>query len=174
MQLPFWNTIFTKKQDPVKEIFSFLQTTALFQNMSKKHIWEVSRLVHRRNYSEGEPIFRQSQIGAGVFLIMSGSVEIHSYQDGIRMDLANLEKGSFFGELSLFSDEPRSATATAKTDSVLLGFFQPELETLIQTKPRIGNSILMNFAKVITKRLIDTNQLLETAYLRGKKKRVET
>ncbi len=173
MELPLWNTILQKKQDPVKEIFDFLRFNPMLQNMKKKEIWEIARLIHKRKYAPGETIFQQGEAGAGLFLIYSGSVEIHAVREGIRLNLANLEQGALFGELSLFSDEPRTATATAKTDTVLFGFFQPDLETLIQTKPRTGNSLLINFARLITKRLIDTNQLLENAYLRGKKKKTE-
>jgi CRP-like cAMP-binding protein len=173
MELPFWKTIFRKETHPVKEIFLFLKSTALFQDLPNKYVRVIARLVHKRSYMAGEPVFRQGQAGSGLFLIMKGSVEIHSTQDGITLNLATLEPGSFFGELSLFSEEPRSATATAKEESVLLGFFQPELETLIQTKPRAGNLILLSFAKVIAERLIGTNKLLETAYFRGKKRKNE-
>lgn len=171
MELPIWKSIFRTETNAVKEIFLFLKTTALFQGLPNKHIREIARLIHKRNYAAQEPIFRQGQVGAGLFLIMKGSVDIHSTKDGTTMQLASLEEGAFFGELSLFSEEPRTATATAKEDSILLGFFQPELETLIQTNPRAGTSILLAFAKVISKRLIGTNQLLENAYFRGKKKK---
>jgi CRP/FNR family cyclic AMP-dependent transcriptional regulator len=174
MELPFWKAIFQKESNPVKEIFIFLKKTALFEGIPNKHIREVARLVHKRNYHSGELVFHQGQKGAGLFLIMKGQVEINSTSEGVTLSLAYLDEGSFFGELSLFSDEPRSATATCKEDSVLLGFFQPELETLIQTKPRTGNVLLLAFTKVITKRLIGTNQLLESAYFRGKRKKAES
>lgn len=174
MEFPFWKIKLLKKEDPVKEIFEFLQKNPLFHGMKRRELWEISRLVHKREYKPGEVVFRQGQVGAGLFLIYKGSIRIHAQQENIHMDLAHLDEGSFFGELSLFSEEPRSATATAITQSTLLGFFKPELELLIQTKPRIGNTILVRFAQVITKRLIDTNNLLELAYLRGKKKKSET
>lgn len=173
MDLPIWNTILRRKQDSVKEIFEFLKKNSLFESMKKKEIWEVSRLIHRRSYAPGEIIFRQGQVGAGLFLIMNGSVNIYSDQENVRVQLAHLSTGAFFGELSLFSDVPRSATAIAKEDSILLGFFQPELETLIHTKPRIGTSIVLSLTRLITKRLIDTNKLLENAYIKGKKKKGE-
>ncbi|MCG9873193.1 MAG: cyclic nucleotide-binding domain-containing protein [Leptospiraceae bacterium] len=173
MELPFWKAIFRKETNPVKEIFLFLKKTALFEGLPNKHIREVARLVHKRTYHPGEIIFRQGQKGAGLFLILKGNVEINSTKEGVTLKLAYLDEGSFFGELSLFSEEPRTATATSKEESILLGFFQPELETLIQTKPRTGNAILLAFTKVITKRLIGTNQLLESAYFRGRKKKEE-
>ena len=173
MELPFWKAIFRKETNPVKEIFLFLKKTALFEGLPNKHIREVARLVHKRSYHPGEIIFRQGQKGAGLFLILKGNVEINSTKEGVTLNLAHLDEGSFFGELSLFSEEPRTATATSKEETILLGFFQPELETLIQTKPRTGNAILLAFTKVITNRLIGTNQLLESAYFRGRKKKEE-
>jgi len=143
--------------------------------MSKRTLREVARLIHKRKYYAGETIFFQGQAGTGVYLIYSGKVEISAAREGIALKLATLEKGAFFGELALFQDEPRSATAIAVEDCVLLGFFQPELKNLVETKPKIGNEIVMNFSKILAERLRNTNDTLELAYFRStlaKKKKV--
>lgn len=171
MELPLWKALVKKTQNPLSEIQNFLHHTVLFGELPRRTLREVARLIHKRSYYNGEVIFRQGQAGLGLFLIMEGKVEIFSERDGIQMKLADLHRGAFFGELSLFSDEPRSATAICKEETILLGFFQPELEQLIKTKPRSGNEILMRFSRVITERLLKTNEVLEKAYLKGKLKR---
>lgn len=168
MQLPLWRTILKKESNPILEISSFLKETAIFQGMPKRTLREVARLIHKRRYYAGETIFFQGQAGTGVYLLLSGKVEITSQREGISLRLATLEKGAFFGELALFQDEPRSATAVALEDCVLLGFFQPELKILLETKPRIGNDIVIRLAQILADRLRKTNDTLEAAYFKSK------
>ncbi|MCK4448175.1 MAG: cyclic nucleotide-binding domain-containing protein, partial [Candidatus Marinimicrobia bacterium] len=68
--------------------------------------------------------------------------------------------GDFFGELSLLDEEVRSASAIAKDHSTLLGFLRPDLFSLLERNPELGNKILLNLARVIGARLRKTNELL--------------
>jgi len=173
MQLPLWKSILKRDDNPITEISAFLRETAIFQGMSRRTLREVARLIHKRKYYAGETIFFQSQAGTGVYLILHGKVEISSQREGVTLKLAELEKGAFFGELALFQDFPRSATAVATVDSILLGFFQPELKTLLETKPRVGNELLLGFASIIADRLRKTNDTLETAYFKSKREKMK-
>lgn len=103
-------------------------------------------------------------------MVFDGKVAIRSVRDGVELDLAHLDQHSFFGELSLFSEERRTATAIAQEPSTLLGFFQPDLKEIIETKPKIGIEILLSLTGVVVERLQKTNQLLEKAYYKGKQK----
>ncbi|MCE9500713.1 MAG: cyclic nucleotide-binding domain-containing protein [Leptospira sp.] len=172
MDLPIWKEILRKKLTPEQEISLFLADTALFANLNKRALKEIAGLVHPRSFSEGETVFRQGEAGAGLYLIMEGKVAISSAREGVTMQLAELTKGAFFGELSLFTEDPRTATATAVEDSVLLGFFQPDLKTLIERKPKAGIDIIMSISTIIAQRLGKTNSVLEKAYFKGKAKSV--
>ncbi|MCC6275172.1 MAG: cyclic nucleotide-binding domain-containing protein [Leptospiraceae bacterium] len=171
MEIPIWKSILKKKLSFEQEVTQFLSETALFENLSKRVLKEIASLVHARNYAEGEEIFRQGEAGAGLYLIMDGRVGITSSKEGVTMKLADLPKGAFFGELSLFTEEVRTATATALEESLLIGFFQPDLKTLIGRKPRAGLEIVMSIATIIAQRLSKTNLVLEKAYFKGKTKR---
>ncbi|MBE7411463.1 MAG: cyclic nucleotide-binding domain-containing protein [Leptospiraceae bacterium] len=171
MEIPYWKAILKKKETFKEEITRFLSDTALFENLSRRILKEVASLVHIRNYKAGEEIFRQGEVGSGLYLIQEGRVLIASKMEGVSMNLADLPKGAFFGELSLFTDEVRTATATATEDSILIGFFQPDLKKLIERKPKVGIEIVMSIASVIAQRLSKTNQVLEKAYFKGKVKR---
>ena len=69
---------------------------------------------------KGTVIFRQGDRGDSMFLIRSGRVRILLESGGHEADVAVLETGAFFGELSLLSEAPRSATAEALEDTTLL------------------------------------------------------
>ena len=69
---------------------------------------------------KGTVICRQGEPGDSMFLIQSGRVRIRLESGGHVADVAVLESGAFFGELSLLSEAPRSATAEALDDTTLL------------------------------------------------------
>jgi len=60
-------------------------------------------------------------------------------------------------------DEVRSAAAVAAEATELLGFFRPDLFSLLERNPELGNKILINLARVISARLRKTNDLLTAA-----------
>ena len=70
--------------------------------------------------SKGAVIFRQGDPGDSMFIIEKGLVQIVLASEGQEAPVAVLEAGDFFGELSLLSDAPRTATAQALEDSTLL------------------------------------------------------
>src|ERR1700734_565942 len=68
----------------------------------------------------GEYIFREGDLGTEMYIIHEGKVEILNRLGEEARVLAVLEKGDFFGEMSVLEDLPRAASARAQTDSRLL------------------------------------------------------
>jgi len=95
-----------------------------------------------------------------MFIIISGSVEIYLDSDGSKKVLAELKEQDFFGEIALLDTEPRSAGAVATAPSTLLGFFRPDLLSLMERNPALSSKILTNLGAVLAERLRKTNQLL--------------
>jgi len=96
-----------------------------------------------------------------MYIILSGGVEIAiGIRAGEKKVLAQLGEGDFFGELSLLDTENRSASAIATDHTQLLVFSQPDLLSLLERNPVLGNKILLNLARVISARLRKTNELL--------------
>jgi CRP-like cAMP-binding protein len=80
--------------------------------------------------------------------------------NGKKNILAQLQQGDFFGEFSLLDGGERSATAIATDHTTLLGFFRPDLFSLMDRNPRMGNKLLLALAKVVVARLRKTTELL--------------
>ncbi len=73
------------------------------------------------NVAAGEVIVRQGAPADKMYIIVKGEVEIEREEpDGRVVQLETLKDGQFFGELAILRDTPREATATAKTDTMLL------------------------------------------------------
>ncbi len=67
-----------------------------------------------RIFRDADLIFKEGQPGEEIFFIIEGTVVISKNYMGIMTKIAELKAGEFFGEMSLFMSEPRSATAMAK------------------------------------------------------------
>ena len=68
---------------------------------------------YEREYGDGELICREGDTSSEMFVIQSGAVRITKASKQGEVDLAVLEKGNFFGEMSLLEGLPRDATAQA-------------------------------------------------------------
>jgi len=73
----------------------------------------VARTAHERFYPKNSHIVRKDEAGTSLFLIRSGEVKVVLEEAaGGEIPLSILDKGSFFGEMSLFDGRPRSAIET--------------------------------------------------------------
>ena len=142
-----------QNEDPVIKV---LENIPIFENLSAKELEKIARLTHERNYKKDEQIFKKLAPAEGMYVIINGAVEI--YDPETKNTYADLVSGDFFGELALLDDEPRSASALAKQESRLIGFFRTDLLTLIERSPELGNRVLLNLSRVLGERLRKTNQ----------------
>jgi len=105
-----------------------------------------------RNYKAGEVIFREGDPAQELFVVKSGSVEIRL---GNRV-LATLPERSIFGEMALIDQGPRSATAIAVTDSVLVPVGEKQFLLLVSRTPYFA----LNVMRVLVERLRTSNTVI--------------
>ncbi len=74
----------------------------------------------KREYKPGQVIFKDGDPGQTMFIILEGKVEITKLLGDQKTILATLDKGSIFGEMAIIDREPRSATATTVSDTMML------------------------------------------------------
>lgn len=161
MKNALWTNIFSHWKSADNETVITLKQVPVFHGLKDREYREIEKLIHERNFKPGETVFKKDATGEGMFVILSGKVEISmETADAEKSVLAELSDGEFFGELSLLDDDIRSATATATLHSRLLVFFRPDLFSLLERNPELGNKILLNLARVIGTRLRKTNDLL--------------
>ncbi|MCH8327007.1 MAG: cyclic nucleotide-binding domain-containing protein [Candidatus Marinimicrobia bacterium] len=159
-----WENIFRRGNEEHSETAEALRNVPIFAGFSKRELREVERIVHHRDYKPGEVIFRQGDPGLGMYVIISGDVQIANNEDPDNpIVYSELSDGDFFGDMALVDDASRSATALSSGETRLISFFRPELQDIITRFPAIGNKLLMNLAMVIASRLRKTNEYLFTA-----------
>ncbi len=159
-----WTNIFRLKSKEEESITAVLKKIPLFQDLTRKELRQLERILHQRTYRANEVIFNEGEPGVGMYIIESGEVRITIGED--RKVLAILSKGDFFGEMALLLEAPRTASAIASKPSKLYGFFQPDLFSILETYPRTGNKILLRLSQMIAERLRRSN--IENRELRNK------
>ena len=161
MENPIWgNGIFRKKKKE-DDILTLLKQVPIFSGLNPKELAEVEKIVHRRTYKKKEPIIKTGDPGLGMYIIVKGSVEIATEEGkGEKSVLAQLSDGSFFGDLALLDESPRSASAIALEDCSVIGLFRPDFLDLLYRKPKLGIKVLLALAKTIGERLRRTDELL--------------
>jgi CRP/FNR family transcriptional regulator, cyclic AMP receptor protein len=105
----------------------------------------------------GEMLFSEGDPGDRLYVILDGKIKLGATSgDGRETLLAILGPGEMFGELSLFDPGPRTATATALTDAVVIGMGHADLEPWLNGRPEVAASLLRSLAR----RLRRTNEAM--------------
>jgi len=108
-----------------------------------------------RRFKAGDVIFKRGDAARELFVIQNGKVEIHQGNRAI----AAFSDHNVFGEMALIDSAPRSATAVAATDTVLIPVGKERFLSLVRNSPDMAIGLM----RLLTQRLRETareNQLL--------------
>jgi len=141
--------------------FKFLQEVLLFKDIAEAEKAAVWARLEERRLRRGDVLFREGDAGKELFFIRSGTVIVSKHVKGrVEQVLARLGSGDFFGEMSLFDDQPRSATIQAEEDTVMYGLDRASLDYLIEQNPRAATAFFTQVVLVLIKRLRDSSDLV--------------
>lgn len=156
---------------------SLLKATRLFSNFAITDLETIAKYSDFKSFKDNEVIFEQGTVGQSLFIVRQGAVRIIKYtQDRKARDIAQFIKGELFGELDLFEKSPRTATAVAEKDTILLLFpaYGIKFEDLTARHPDIFARVLHILLVLISKRIRSTNTLLseKTRWVDALKKQI--
>ncbi len=107
--------------------------------------------------TRGTVLFREGERGDRLYVVLDGKIKLGiTSTDGRENLLAILGPAEMFGELSLFDPGPRTATATALTDTTLAGLGHADLEHWLAGRPEVASALLLALAR----RLRRTNEAM--------------
>lgn len=98
---------------------------------------EGSDTEFTRSYPKDTMIFAEGQIGQEMYILQKGQVKISKIVGDKEVLLAILKPGDIFGEMSLIENKPRSASADAYEDVVLLAVNRANFQRMVTTQPQI-------------------------------------
>ena len=115
-----------------------LQRIGMLGPLTPEQIGRLAEENVERVYAAGEPVIRQGDPGDSLFVIMSGRVEVTVLQEGAAsVRLATLDEGDYFGETSLMTGAPRSATVAALVETRLLEVGHESFRRLLAAQPNL-------------------------------------
>lgn len=154
----FWENLF-KGDRQQNSIVSRIKNNILFKDLNSRELRLVQNIVNVRQYQKNEAIFKYGETGVGMYIIVSGTVDISLENRHI----TKLKEGDFFGEIALVEENGRrTANASAAEEAVLIGFFKPDLMEITNRNPSAGVKILLRLSQVLGTRLLETTALIRT------------
>ncbi|CAN1212657.1 Cyclic nucleotide-binding domain-containing protein [Tumidithrix helvetica PCC 7403] len=110
----------------------------IFQELRLDFLVRLASIMNEIAVPAGKTIFVEGQEGRSLYIVIAGRVRVHIGSK----DLVVLDKGSCFGEMSLFDAEPRSASVTAISNCACLVLTQQQLFEAINETPDIAINII--------------------------------
>jgi ATP-binding cassette subfamily B protein len=119
----------------------FLRQFSTLNRLSADALADLLRALEPVQVAAGETIIREGDPPGPLFIIEEGRCRVHIGVDGRRRNVAFLRRGEFFGEFSVFRDQPREATVEAVTPTTLLRLTRETYAELLQRHPEFREEI---------------------------------
>ena len=142
----------------MKELIA-LKRVPLFNTLTLEQLASIDRLMVTRHYVKGESIFRKGDVGAELYVVLEGEIRVHLDHDGHEVTLARHGPSKVVGEMSVFDDQPRSASAEATEDTTARVLRRDRMQAIVHEHPEV----LLEFVKNLSQRLRVMNEQLESA-----------
>ncbi len=132
----------------IVERMIFLKKVSFFQGVVVDQLKVLSSICEEELYNAGDVIFREGERGDSLYIVVNGivSIGIFSRTSDNFTELAVYRQNSAFGEMTIFDYSPRSASALAKTDVLLLRLRSEPLLALIYQEPDLSIELLRSMS----------------------------
>ncbi len=130
-----------------------LKDIEIFQPFSNEAINALGERIQGHHFSPGDTIVQQGDLTDSLYIIAKGVVSISvRFEDGRSLEVARKAAGEMFGEISLLTGEPRTATVTAATNAYLFEIKKDDIAPFIEAEPKMAERLSM----ILTKNKMDT------------------
>lgn len=114
-----------------------LRKIPFFADLDGDVLLNLAERLASENYSEGDDIVRQGDIGEKLYILASGAADV-IVDDGAGPRTVNrLRGGDYFGEYALLADEPRTATVRASMPTEVYSLDKTEFVAMMESEPRM-------------------------------------
>jgi CRP/FNR family cyclic AMP-dependent transcriptional regulator len=136
---------------------SLIGTVPFFNGLDEKKRKSIASQGKELSYKAGDSIVDEGTMGVGFYLILDGKAEVRKKGKV----LASLQKGQFFGEMSLIDEQPRSADVVAVAATKCWALSSWAFSSIVKTNPEIAMMMLKETVKRL--RAAQTSQTPSTS-----------
>ncbi len=153
--------------EPAQPVFKqSVPKSPLFEVLSDEERAALVKEMELEQHDEGSVIISEGEPGTSMYIVTSGEVKVYTRGTGSggSVYLAKLGEGEFFGEVSVLTGKPRTATITASQRTELLRLDKEKLDTALSKYPGI-RKVLDDFYKKRAKHTVEA--MIESLKKRG-------
>jgi CRP-like cAMP-binding protein len=140
-----------------------LRKVAIFKDLDDGELERVAEVCRTAEFTSGERIFKEGEVGNRLYLILEGEVRISRDVPGSGEEaLAVLKAGALFGEMAVFDRSERSTDAIANGPAKCLTISRSDFELLLDFNRDIAYKVLWACTRLLSMRLRSTNDSLRS------------
>ncbi len=143
-----------------KQTLEKLKSFDLFKDLSGKELKQISNLLIERPYKAGEIVYKINYPHTVLYFVAEGEIKIYLEKDGEELELIRKKKNEHFGEVGLFLEMSRTASARAEEPSLLLAMTKKEFHEFINLYPKTGVKILKAISSFLCRIMVMGNEKL--------------
>jgi small-conductance mechanosensitive channel/CRP-like cAMP-binding protein len=129
------------------EIADRLSAVDVFSPLSSEELRQLATATAGHVFAPGETLIRAGEEGASMFVVHKGRVAVQVPDRSGPRTVAVLTEGNFFGEMALFTGEPRTANVVAMEETEVLEIGHDAMKHLFDTNPGLAESISWTIAE---------------------------
>jgi small-conductance mechanosensitive channel/CRP-like cAMP-binding protein len=146
-------------QEDQAEALSILRGEPLFECLSDEQLRQLVQRARLNVFGRGEPVIEEGSPGDSMFVLLRGAANVLVSKNGAAIEVAKLNAGDCFGEMSLLTGEPRSATVRADGDCYVMEIGKPIMAEVLRSAPEC----LERLSQLLAQRKMETEGILKEA-----------
>jgi CRP/FNR family transcriptional regulator, cyclic AMP receptor protein len=143
-------------------IVSLVKGCPLFHEIYENEINIILKDCFVATFEKGDKIINQGDESTDICILLSGKADILINNDGIETHILSIAEGDLFGELVLINETKRTANIVATRRCDVLIMSDVIFYSLYKKKPEVFALMVLNLARLVTKRLKRSNKIIES------------
>lgn len=147
-------------------IFSVLETVPMFQNLDVDSVKELATASSMSELDDSDLLFNEGEEATEVYLVIKGSVRLTcDTGDGPSIVVGYAQAGDVLGEMAIIDPAPRSATARAAENAVVLHVPADEMNAFLDKGHPVAQVLLVAIRQMMTHRIRILNERIGALFL---------
>ncbi len=160
--MSIWNRDSLSYHDMQRIMLRLVESVEIFSGFTQAELVDLLGNAEKCQFRAGENILSEGSSGHFMYIILDGEVEIRKkLASGGFKPLCHLFAGNCFGEMALVDNDVRSASVKAIEKCLLLRVGEGDF----WKNPTMSAKLYRNIARLLSRRLRDTNAMISFAYL---------